>query len=442
MPVSVRKYVGNRIFNGCQSLTQVELPQGIEKIPYDMFCGCSSLKEITIPESVESIGVQAFASCVSLEKIEFPKGVRYVSASAFADCTALKEITFPSKLESIWDNAFRNCTALTTVYWPKTLTRLGDGAFENCVSLKNFPNTTELKTIGKGAFKNCSSLQQIPVFLGLEVIGPSAFEHCTGLTRVDLPETVTELGDSAFALCLGLETLYAHGTVTKVGKDVLRGTAYRDNPLNWKNHGLYWGTVLMDLEKLTAETYRPIEGTTVIAGGVFGESQNVTTVIIPDGVTYVNEGAVDGSTTLKTLVMGKDVTVSGEIIMNCTSLKTVYWEEEAQSLADGYWNLRKFRTPLQIVGNGQGAVYGWAQNNSNVTYLDVNTITLGDPNGDGQINAKDALMTLQAAVETIVPYGKQAEATDVNVDEKTDAKDALEILKFTVGKPGVLSNEK
>ena len=67
------------------------------------------------------------------------------------------------------------------------------------------------------------------------------------------------------------------------------------------------------------------------------------------------------------------------------------------------------------------------------------TISLGDVNGDGNINAKDALEVLKHSVGKITLTADQQVAADVNKDNKIDAKDALEILKYSVGKPSVLA---
>ena len=66
------------------------------------------------------------------------------------------------------------------------------------------------------------------------------------------------------------------------------------------------------------------------------------------------------------------------------------------------------------------------------------TVKLGDVDGNGTIDAKDALMVLKAAVGKLELTEKQAKAADTNKDGKIDAKDALEILKTAVGKESAL----
>ncbi len=59
---------------------------------------------------------------------------------------------------------------------------------------------------------------------------------------------------------------------------------------------------------------------------------------------------------------------------------------------------------------------------------------LGDVNEDGKVDAKDALELLKFAVGKNLLTQEQQKAAEVNGDGSIDAKDALEILKYAVGK--------
>ena len=59
---------------------------------------------------------------------------------------------------------------------------------------------------------------------------------------------------------------------------------------------------------------------------------------------------------------------------------------------------------------------------------------LGDVNQDEKVDAKDALEVLKYAVGKAVLSQDQQQAAEVNGDGVIDAKDALEILKYSVGK--------
>ena len=64
----------------------------------------------------------------------------------------------------------------------------------------------------------------------------------------------------------------------------------------------------------------------------------------------------------------------------------------------------------------------------------VETYHLGDVNGDEKVDAKDALLVLKYAVGKTLLTEQQIQAAEVNGDGEINAKDALEILKYAVGK--------
>lgn len=62
-----------------------------------------------------------------------------------------------------------------------------------------------------------------------------------------------------------------------------------------------------------------------------------------------------------------------------------------------------------------------------------NTGLLGDVNGDGNINAKDATLVLQHAIDLIHLTEEQVRIADVNKDGNINAKDATLILQYAIG---------
>ncbi len=56
--------------------------------------------------SVKSLGEAAFNGCVSLTEINIPKSVTSIGWHAFFDCTNLTEIKLPAGLKSIGEGAF------------------------------------------------------------------------------------------------------------------------------------------------------------------------------------------------------------------------------------------------------------------------------------------------------------------------------------------------
>ena len=54
------------------------------------FSGCDSLTEVVLPDSLTSIGGRAFYNCTSLKKFEIPAGVTTIGGGALAGCTSLE----------------------------------------------------------------------------------------------------------------------------------------------------------------------------------------------------------------------------------------------------------------------------------------------------------------------------------------------------------------
>lgn len=80
------KSIGAYAFMGCQ-FTEIRLPEGITEIPTAAFYG-STLANIEIPKSVEKIENSAFRRC-NLHKVIIPSGVEEIGSNAFLDCPNL-----------------------------------------------------------------------------------------------------------------------------------------------------------------------------------------------------------------------------------------------------------------------------------------------------------------------------------------------------------------
>ena len=78
--------VWERAFKGCQSLTGIVFPEGLEGIAEEAFCHCSSLTHIVLPNGLKYIGSWAFSDCKSLRRVVIPASVTSIGFDAFDDC--------------------------------------------------------------------------------------------------------------------------------------------------------------------------------------------------------------------------------------------------------------------------------------------------------------------------------------------------------------------
>lgn len=94
------------------------------------FYGCSSLKKLEISGVVRSIGDRAFEGCTSLTQVNI-KAIE-IGKRAFFGCENLKSVELPVYTSKIKQDAFGNCPLLQTIVLPEKLSYVGLGNFTAC----------------------------------------------------------------------------------------------------------------------------------------------------------------------------------------------------------------------------------------------------------------------------------------------------------------------
>lgn len=81
----------------CKELTVVKLSAGMEKIADYMFYGAGSdyRLELTVPDGVKEVGVSAFSLCNSITDLKLPQSVEKIDNSAFYQSRRLKTLNIP-----------------------------------------------------------------------------------------------------------------------------------------------------------------------------------------------------------------------------------------------------------------------------------------------------------------------------------------------------------
>ena len=153
--------IGGNAFNGCSSLTAINIPEGVTSIGVSAFYGCRSLTAITLPEGVTSFGSDAFRNCSSLTAINIPEGVTSIANYAFAGCSSLTAITIPECVTRIGIIVFRGCSSLESITFPESVTSIGDYAFYECSSLTTITLPKSVDYININTFANCPELTDV-----------------------------------------------------------------------------------------------------------------------------------------------------------------------------------------------------------------------------------------------------------------------------------------
>ena len=206
IPAKVRGYavtsIGGRVFERCENLTMVTIPNSVTSVGYRAFFGCSGLTSIEIPNSITTIGNEAFSSCISLKSVLFAEGSKLTSIKygTFVYCRNLESVVIPNSVTSIGDHAFSSCDSLKSVTIPNSVTSIGRGAFSVCNNLKSVTIPASVTSIDNVAFLACRNLESVQFAEGSKLvsIGNGAFENCEKLEPFILPASVKDIGIDVF----------------------------------------------------------------------------------------------------------------------------------------------------------------------------------------------------------------------------------------------------
>ena len=271
--------IGEKAFEGCDSLTDILLPEGLKTIEKDAFRNLPMLNVLLVPasvtrmESVEWTTVLAFRGDVlpdlgSNYAIEVPYALNIKEAivddyvylvthdNTVVIGRALEDpqtVVIPSSyrnmaVTSIAPYAFSR-RSMVNLTIPESITYLGEKAFIYCYQLENVyynavnaathPQFHDVFSVagmnGAGiSFHVGEKVREIPEQLfynqayltsvsfaensACRIIGKFSFAGCSALAQVTLPQGLTHIGDGAFASCSALKEIIIPTSVTTIGE--------------------------------------------------------------------------------------------------------------------------------------------------------------------------------------------------------------------------------
>ena len=280
------------------NLTDIIIPESVERISDNAFEGCINLTSITIPKKVKHIGISAFNGCAKLTNITIPNSVTKLGNSAFRDCIGLKNVYIQKGLKNIEDGVFRGCTGLESITIPDSIENIGY-SFSDCSKLKlvnisdiaawcNINFVSEKSNplyYAEKLYLNNKEVTDLVIPDGVEKIGNYAFYNCTALKNITIPASVKSIGILSFNNCRELQSV-----------DITDFSAWcKIDFASKESNPLYYAHRLYVNEKLKTDVEIP-RNFSEIKQYSFINCESIKSVIIPDDITNVGKEAFFGCT--------------------------------------------------------------------------------------------------------------------------------------------------
>ncbi|MDE7225654.1 MAG: leucine-rich repeat protein, partial [Ruminococcus sp.] len=354
--------------------------------------------------------------------------VTIIKDDAFYECLNLESITIPDNVTSIGDSAFKNCTSLESITIPDNVTYIGGDTFAETPWLESKRKENPLVIVNDILVDGQLCEGDIIIPDGIRVISKYAFEFCYGPKSITLPDSVTSIGNCAFYFCSNLISITIPESVTSIGEDAFYDTQWlaakrKENPLVIIN------SILIDGKKCNGDIIIP-DGVTRINDSVFAGRSDLKSVTIPESMISIGDDAFSYCFGLTEITIPDSVTSIGDrAFFSCSGLTEITIPESMTSIGDGAFSRCSGLESITILNPDceiyydsdticnelddkykhyfNGTIFGYSGSTAEkyakkygynfeaIKETENPEILFGDANCDGEISIADATLILQ-----------------------------------------------
>lgn len=278
------------MFDGCESLNSIVIPNSVQSIGQYAFNECSNLSSVVISNSVTSIDKYAFMGCSSLKSVELPNTVADIGASAFQDCGSLENITLSNSLKQLDLSIFSGCSSIRTIKGGNNIEYLKGGfQLSGTPWEKNLPDG--MNFLGKVLFSYkgempANTILRIPE--GCTQLF-SGFSDQNGLAELHLPSSVVVITTLTIN-CPNLQKITVDAS----------NTVYDSR----NNCNAVIRTATNYLEQGCSRTTIPSNVTSIGVASFWG-NWTKEEIVIPNQIEEIDRNAFRGCSNVKSILIGK-----------------------------------------------------------------------------------------------------------------------------------------
>ncbi len=240
---------------------------------------------------------------------------------------------------------------------------IGDSIFASLTETNfTIENIKQITSIGEGAFYNVAFDATAHETLNLPnctYFGSGAFRDATGFTNVTFGTQVSNIGSYAFASSSFNNNIdFSNNSVAlTIGTNAFHVDGLNVTSFKFANKNITFEAGVFDIPALTTIEIVGVEGQadlTGIVGLEYIKSSNVTTVILADAITSLQNnitgaGLFENMTNLVSVIANSIVSVPNNTFKNCTSLQNFTFDNIKYIGNSAFYNC----TSLNPTSNGE-----------------------------------------------------------------------------------------